>query len=213
MKRQLGRIDRAAGQPAGIDRLVELRLPAAGDAGAAAIGVRRHRIDGVEIDRQPRGEPPALLLEGIGETVDEADLAASLVAANLGKILAVEPVDDAGQPEMRGIGGEPAHVDDAADIAVGDLVERPPAGLHLGAQCGDIGADHVDDRLVGRRFRSDRGEVAGARNAEQSLEAVALGFERREDRRIVDEGDDAFRPGGGVPAEDQRQGRPRILRT
>ena len=38
---EIGRIDRPAGQPAGIDRLVELRPPAAGNAGAAAVGVGR----------------------------------------------------------------------------------------------------------------------------------------------------------------------------
>ena len=55
--------------------------------------------------------------------------------------------EKADQPKACRIGLQPAHVDDAADIAVGDLVERPPAGLHLGAQCGNVGADHIDDRL------------------------------------------------------------------
>ena len=76
------------------------------------------------------------------------------------EITAVDAVDDARQPEARGLGRQPAHVDDAADIAVGDLVERPPAGLHLGAQRRDVGANRVDDLLVGRRFRVERGEVA-----------------------------------------------------
>ena len=39
LEAHFGLIDRPAGQPAGVDRFVELRRPAAGDAGAAAVGV------------------------------------------------------------------------------------------------------------------------------------------------------------------------------
>ncbi len=121
-KSQFLRRQRPAGQPAGIDVFVDLRCPAPGNADAAAIGIRRHAVDGVEVERQPRRQNLALLAETVGQAIDETHLAAALVALQGGEVAPVEPVDDADQAEACGLRLQPAHVHDAADIAVGHFV-------------------------------------------------------------------------------------------
>lgn len=135
---QPGPLQRPAAQPAGIDALIELRRPAPGNADTAAIGISCRTVDGVEVERQPRGQNLAVLLETVGQAIDETHLAAALVAFQGSEITPVEPVDDADQPEARRLALQPAHIHDAADIAVGHLVKRAPASLYLGPQRGDV---------------------------------------------------------------------------
>ncbi|WP_245508992.1 hypothetical protein [Mesorhizobium sp. M4B.F.Ca.ET.019.03.1.1] len=185
---QFFRLQRPAGQPAGIDGLVELRRPAPGNPDATAVGIRSDAVDGIEIERQARGQDLAVLPETVGQAVDEAHLAAILVAAQRGEVAPVEPVDDTDQPEARRVRLQPAHVHDAADIAVGHLVEGAPAGFHLGPQRGDVGCHRLDDGVIGGRFLIERFQVVIAVHGENAGEAEALGIEGREDRRIVDDG-------------------------
>ena len=130
------------------------------------------------------------------------------LAAQRREIAPVEPVDDADQPEARSVRGEPAHVHDAADIAVGHLVERAPAGLHLRAQSGDVGGDGGDDGFVGRRLGLERLRVVlAARRPKMSTKAKPLVLQSGEDFGIVDEGDGAFGAGGdGLEEEDEGYG-------
>ncbi len=107
---------------------------------------------------------------------------------SVSEVAPVEPVDDADQPEARGVRLQPAHVHDAADIAVGHLVERPPAGLHFGAQGGDVGRHRVDDRVIGRRLAVEGFQIVLAIDGENAGEAKTPGIEGGEHRRIVDDG-------------------------
>ncbi|WP_245442316.1 hypothetical protein [Mesorhizobium hawassense] len=186
---QRGPFERPAGQPAGIDRFVDLWRPAAGHAGATAVGIGSDAVYGAEIERQARGQLLAVLLEGVGKAVDEPHLAAALVIVQRGEVAPVEPVDDADQTEAREVRLQPAHVDDAADIAVGDFVESSPTDLHVCPQCRDIGGHRVDDGVVGRRLIVKGFQVVAAIDAEQAGKAVSLGIERSEHARVVDDGD------------------------
>ena len=86
-------------------------------------------------------------MESVGQPEDQPHLAAARLAAQIVEIAAVEPVDDADQPQAR-----------AGRLSQRMSMTRPvsapvnscsgaPAGLYLLAQLAEVGGDRVDDAL------------------------------------------------------------------
>ena len=191
-KRQVPAVERAAGQPAGIDRSRRSAASSAGDAHAAAIGLRRDVVDGIEVERHARRQRLALAFLGkaVGQPVDQPHLAAARLAAQIVEIAAVEPVDDADQPQARGraIFSQRMSMTRPA-LAAGELVAaaaRQPSSRRATAA---MSAPIVSTMArVGRRLAVEAFEIVVVPLApNRSPKAVALRLELGRARRLVDE--------------------------